>query len=130
MTMGYIQANGCRVATCLSMAAGSATWGRAVMRDREILARDGFMIVAVTVDRETGELIDDPDILSRGFIYLREADELIDMVKRTVEQSLEDSRKEPQRQTARHAPGQRQQGAVQRDQTPSDGLQYHQRTLS
>ena len=66
--------------------------GRAVMRDREILARDGFLIVVVNIDRETGEVMDDPEIISRGFIYLREADDLIKTVKGTVQQSLNNSR--------------------------------------
>lgn len=66
--------------------------GRAVMRDREILARDGFMIVVANIDADTGELVDEPEIISRGFIYLREADELINAVKRTVAESLASSR--------------------------------------
>jgi ribonuclease J len=66
--------------------------GRAVMRDREILARDGFMIVVATINPETGELVNEPEIISRGFIYLREADELIDMVKKTAADSLGNSR--------------------------------------
>src|SRR5690606_13529451 len=51
--------------------------GKAVMRDREVLARDGFMMVVVNVDSDTGQVIGDPEIISRGFIYLRDADELI-----------------------------------------------------
>src|SRR5690606_34801970 len=66
--------------------------GRAVMRDREILARDGFLIVVANVDSQTGEMISEPDIISRGFIYLREASELIDMVKDTIKTSLEQTR--------------------------------------
>jgi ribonuclease J len=66
--------------------------GRAVIRDREILARDGFMIVVVNIDHDTGEIIDEPEIISRGFIYLREADELINTVKNTVYQALEHTR--------------------------------------
>lgn len=62
--------------------------GRAVMRDREILARDGFLMVVVNVDGKTGKVIDEPEIISRGFIYLREGGELIDMVKATVEDTL------------------------------------------
>jgi ribonuclease J len=65
--------------------------GRAVIRDREILARDGFLIVVVTVDKD-GHLVGEPEIISRGFIYLREADELIDMVKATVHSTLEHTR--------------------------------------
>jgi ribonuclease J len=65
--------------------------GRAVIRDREILARDGFLLVDVNVDKD-GQMIGEPEIISRGFIYLREADELIDMVKATVHSTLEQTR--------------------------------------
>ncbi|NDJ60396.1 MAG: ribonuclease J, partial [Chloroflexi bacterium] len=51
--------------------------GKAVIRDREVLARDGFMMVVVNVDGQTGKVIGDPEIISRGFIYLRDADELL-----------------------------------------------------
>jgi ribonuclease J len=67
--------------------------GRAVMRDREILARDGFLLVMVNIDHETGEIQGEPEIISRGFIYLREGEELIDMVKGTVQQTLEATRR-------------------------------------
>jgi ribonuclease J len=63
--------------------------GRIVIRDREILARDGFMIVVVNVDTQTGKLLDEPEIISRGFIYLRDADELLEQVRETVVQTLE-----------------------------------------
>jgi ribonuclease J len=65
--------------------------GRAVIRDREILARDGFLLVDVNLDKD-GKLIGEPEIISRGFIYLREADELMDMVKATVHSTLEQGR--------------------------------------
>ncbi|MBZ0303531.1 MAG: ribonuclease J, partial [Anaerolineae bacterium] len=42
--------------------------GRAVIRDREILARDGFLIVVINVDKKTGAILDEPEIISRGFI--------------------------------------------------------------
>jgi len=58
--------------------------GRAVIRDREILARDGFLIVSINVDRKSGHIINKPDIISRGFVYLREADELMQTVQNTV----------------------------------------------
>ncbi len=63
--------------------------GRAVMHDREILARDGFLIVSVTIDSNTGELVGKPEILSRGFIYLRDSDEIINQVKNTVSRVLD-----------------------------------------
>jgi ribonuclease J len=65
--------------------------GKAVMRDREILARDGFLMVAINVDRD-GRLLGEPEIISRGFIYLRDADRLIDQVKDTIHEVLASSR--------------------------------------
>jgi ribonuclease J len=62
--------------------------GKAVIKDREILARDGFMIVVVNVDSKSGELIAEPEIISRGFVYLRDANELMDLVKNTVNDAL------------------------------------------
>lgn len=58
--------------------------GKTVIHDREILARDGFIMVVVNVDAVTGRLLGDPEIISRGFIYLRDADQLIVNVKQTV----------------------------------------------
>jgi ribonuclease J len=65
--------------------------GPDVIRDREILARDGFLIVVVNVDTETGELVDEPEIISRGFVYLREASELMEAIKTTVTNVLENT---------------------------------------
>jgi ribonuclease J len=65
--------------------------GKAVMKDREILARDGFMMVIVNVD-SNGNMIGEPEIISRGFIYLRNAEELIDNVKKTIEDILVQTR--------------------------------------
>jgi ribonuclease J len=62
--------------------------GKAVIRDREILARDGFMIVVVNVDSKTGELISEPEIISRGFVYLRDANDLMEQVKSTINDVL------------------------------------------
>ena len=66
--------------------------GKAVMRDREVLARDGFMMVVVNVDGDTGRMIGEPEIISRGFIYLRDADELIGQIKSTVADVLANTR--------------------------------------
>lgn len=66
--------------------------GRAVIRDREILARDGFLIVTVNVDRETGRQVGRPEIISRGFVYLREADQLMRTVEDTVGDVLDSNR--------------------------------------
>jgi len=58
--------------------------GRAVIKDREILARDGFVLVVVNVDATTGRLLGDPEIISRGFIYLRDANTLVEQIKSIV----------------------------------------------
>ncbi|MBZ0288485.1 MAG: ribonuclease J, partial [Anaerolineae bacterium] len=62
--------------------------GKAVIRDREILARDGFMMVVVNVDSKSGELVDEPEIISRGFVYLRDANDLMKQVKDTINETL------------------------------------------
>ena len=58
--------------------------GKAVMRDRETLARDGFVIVVVNVDNRSGRMVGEPEIISRGFVYLRDADQLVGQIKDTV----------------------------------------------
>jgi ribonuclease J len=58
--------------------------GPIVMRDRETLGRDGFVSVLVLIDGQTGELAEPPEIISRGFVYLREADELLDMAQDVI----------------------------------------------
>jgi ribonuclease J len=65
--------------------------GKTVMRDREILARDGFIMIVANVDSKSGELIDEPEIISRGFVYLRDATELMNQVKATVSETLMNS---------------------------------------
>lgn len=55
--------------------------GEAVLRDRQHLARDGFLVAMVAIDRATGEVVVDPEILTRGFVYVAESDELIEGAK-------------------------------------------------
>lgn len=62
--------------------------GKAVIHDREILARDGFLMVVANVDRKSGELIEEPEIISRGFVYLRDAEDLMEQVKSTINDVL------------------------------------------
>lgn len=51
--------------------------GNIVLRDRQAMAKDGIFVVILTVDHETGKIITSPDIISRGFIYMREREDLV-----------------------------------------------------
>lgn len=64
--------------------------GPAVLRDREILARDGFVVVAIHRDSDRGLVLDRPDIVTRGFVYVQEAQELIDGAADVVMKVCED----------------------------------------
>jgi ribonuclease J len=55
--------------------------GAAVLRDRQHLSRDGFLVAMVAINRATGEVVADPEILTRGFVYVAEADDLIEGAK-------------------------------------------------
>lgn len=58
--------------------------GSVVIKERKHLAQDGIIIVAFTLDTVSGELISGPDIVSRGFVFVREAEELMEEAKRTA----------------------------------------------
>ena len=64
--------------------------GDVVLRDRAHLAGDGMFIVVVGLDRQTGELVAGPDIISRGFIYVEEAGELIEEARSVVVNTIVD----------------------------------------
>jgi ribonuclease J len=66
--------------------AGVGDIGPIVMRDREVLGRDGFVTVLVLIDKETGELAGRPEFISRGFVFLREATELIEQAQCVIEE--------------------------------------------
>ncbi|NLW48900.1 MAG: ribonuclease J [Firmicutes bacterium] len=62
--------------------------GNIVLRDRKHLSEDGMIIIIVTIQKETGSLANDPDVISRGFIYVRESDELMDGVKQISKKAV------------------------------------------
>ncbi len=63
--------------------------GNIVLRDRQHLAEDGILIVVVTLEKYSTQILAGPDIISRGFVYVREAESLIEEAKLVVEESLE-----------------------------------------
>ena len=63
--------------------------GNIVLRDRRQLSQDGIMIVVVTIDKESCHVVSGPDIVSRGFVYVREAEDLMDEARDKVQAALE-----------------------------------------
>jgi ribonuclease J len=61
-----------------------------VLRDRKMMAEDGMIVIIVTVDSKTGYLIGSPDIISRGFVYMRESKQLIEQVRGKVKKIISD----------------------------------------
>jgi ribonuclease J len=64
--------------------------GRGVLRDRQVLAEEGVVMVVVTVDSKTGEIVTGPEVITRGWVYAPEAEELLDEARRTVRDALEE----------------------------------------
>jgi ribonuclease J len=62
--------------------------GPVVLRDRQLLAEAGMLVMALTIDRETGAIVAGPEIASRGFVYMKEADLLMEEVKTAVREAL------------------------------------------
>ena len=63
--------------------------GNVVLRDRQHLSEEGIMIVVMSLEKESGQLVAGPDIVSRGFVYVREADELIEEARVTVDEAIQ-----------------------------------------
>ncbi len=64
--------------------------GNIVLRDRQHLAEDGIMIVVMALESHSDQLVSGPDIVSRGFVYVRESDELLDEARLLVDQAVQD----------------------------------------
>jgi len=60
--------------------------GNIVLRDRQAMAKDGMFVIITTINSQTGELINSPDIISRGFIYMRESKELLYETRQKIKQ--------------------------------------------
>ncbi len=66
-----------------------------LMRDRKALGQEGFCVVVATVDRRSGKLHKSPDIISRGFVYLRDNKDLMDQTRLIIRKSVETSLRNP-----------------------------------
>ncbi|MBI5794162.1 ribonuclease J [Candidatus Uhrbacteria bacterium] len=62
-----------------------------VLRDRQVLAEDGMVIVIVQIEKRTGKLLGNPDIISRGFIFMKDQQELIRLTREEVKKALVDN---------------------------------------
>ncbi|MCI1958565.1 MAG: ribonuclease J [Clostridia bacterium] len=62
--------------------------GNIVLRDRRHLSEDGLMVVVVTMEKESGTILAGPDIISRGFVYVRESEDLMDGARKAVSEAL------------------------------------------
>ncbi len=62
--------------------------GNAVLRDRQTIATDGIVVVVVPMEKSTGRITAEPDIISRGFVYMKDSGALVDGAKRVVSESL------------------------------------------
>jgi ribonuclease J len=68
--------------------------GTVVLRDRRTMAADGIVLVVIPIEKATGEMVGDVDIVSRGFVYMKESDELIGEAKEVVRKALSDHQRE------------------------------------
>ena len=69
--------------------------GQVVLRDRQLLAEAGMVVVALTIDKVSGSVVAGPEIASRGFVYMKESEELMEEVKQAIRDALA-AREEPE----------------------------------
>ena len=62
--------------------------GQVVLRDRQEMAKDGMFVIIALVDSKTGKVRGEPDIISRGFVYLRESKELLNQTREKVKKII------------------------------------------
>ena len=63
--------------------------GNVVLRDRQHLSQDGLIVIVMTMDTSTGEIVAGPDVISRGFVYVKESENLMDDVKKVIRDEVQ-----------------------------------------
>lgn len=67
--------------------------GNIVLRDRQHLSQDGLIVIVLTMDSSTGEIVSGPDVISRGFVYVRESENLMEDVKNVIKEEVAECEK-------------------------------------
>ena len=63
--------------------------GNIVLRDRQKLSQDGLIVVVITLDHRSGRIVAGPDVISRGFVYVRESENLMEDVKKQIREEVQ-----------------------------------------
>jgi ribonuclease J len=63
--------------------------GSVVLRDRQHLSQDGLIVIVMTMDSNSGEIVAGPDVITRGFVYVKESENLMDDVKKTIRDEVQ-----------------------------------------
>lgn len=91
LTRNYIKKNGSVTSGQVFVdGLGVGDVGNIVLRDRKHLSQDGILTVVVTIEKQTGKVVSGPDIISRGFVYVRESEGLMDEAREIVKSVLKD----------------------------------------
>ena len=114
VTAGYVFVDGLSVGDV----------GEIVLRDRRSLANDGMFMIVVTVDKQTGQIVGRPEIVTRGFVHLNERDPIMEEARRARARGHRDARRPHQRGRPAEAADQGRRVAlpVRADEATSDGL--------
>jgi ribonuclease J len=81
---GQVQAQG-----ILVDGLGVGDVGNIVLRDRQLLSENGLIIVVISLEKHSNQVMSGPDIVSRGFVYVRESEDLMEEARQVVEKALE-----------------------------------------
>ena len=84
MLVDHVQAGG-----ILVDGLGIGDVGNIVLRDRQNLAQNGIIIVVLTLEKYSNQLLAGPDIVSRGFVYVRESEDLMEEAQRIVDEAVQ-----------------------------------------